>query len=455
MRSSVLYSLLAIIGMASAATSLAPAGPDIDSLIRSEMVANHIPGLAACVVRGGELVWHGEYGFARLEDSIPVVDSTVFDLASVSKTATAAALMQLCERGEFGLDDDINNRLPFPVRHPTYPSTPVTFRMLLTHTSGIADNWPIFLGLQCRGDPKVGLRRFVEGYLVPGGEFYDSAGNFCAWPPGGNYQYSNIAIALAGYLVEAIGDSFPIYTRDSLFRPLRMSRTVWYFRDIDTNTMAMPYDYGGGNYRRFGHQSLPDVPAGEMKSSAVQLGSFLSMMLGWGELNGTRVLDSATVAQMTTIQHPAGIGLVWERGHIGQHEVWNHTGGWTGMSTWIGFCPPEKTGAVVLCNMTGAHGSILAVIAPALLDWAAGVEDRDCRVFGDRPGASIVRGALFLPEVPGRGPEAASLLDAGGRKVSALRPGANDLRALAPGVYFVTSGRGSGDSVTAKVIVTR
>jgi CubicO group peptidase (beta-lactamase class C family) len=458
MRSSVRVWILAFaLNSSMASPRTEPAKPDLDSLIRAEMAACHIPGLAACAVRGSELIWRGEYGFARLEDSIPVVDSTVFDLASVSKTATAVSLMQLCERGVFRLDDDINGALPFSVRHPAYPDRPVTFRMLMTHTSGIADNWPIFLGLQCHGDPQVGLRRFVEGYLVPGGEFYDSAGNFCPWPPGGDYQYSNIAMALAGYLVEAVGDSFPRYTRDSLFLPLGMNRTVWYFHDIDTNTMAMPYDYAGGNYVRFGHQSLPDVPAGEMKSSALQLGRFLSMMLGWGRLDGTRVLDSATVVQMTTIQHPAGVGLAWHHGYVGPHEVWSHTGGWTGMSTWIGFCQADNTGAVVLCNMTGVHGSILGVIAPALLDLAAGVEDLPkSPVSWHEPAASILSGFLFLPEAPDhRGRSARRLLSATGREAMELHVGANDVRGLAPGVYFVAEDCANNTVRARKVVVTR
>jgi CubicO group peptidase (beta-lactamase class C family) len=433
-----------------ALTLIGTAEPGLDSLIQAEMAVCHIPGVAACVVRDSELVWHGEYGFARLEDSIRVVDTTVFDLASVSKTMTATALMQLCERGLFGLDDDISASLPFSVRHPGYPSRPITFRMLLTHTSGINDYYPTFLRLQCRGDPQVDLRRFVEGYLTPGGELYDSANNFCAWPPGGDYAYSNIAVALAGYLVQTLADTFPLYTRDSIFRPLSMTRTVWYFRDIDTNSMAMPYDYIGGNYVRFGHQSLPDVPAGEMKSSAVQLGRFLSMMLGWGRFEGEQVLDSSTVVQMTTIQDPAGIGLVWHPAFVGQHEAWNHTGGWTGMSTWIGFSQAENTGAVVLCNMTGVHGSILGAIAPALLDVAAGIEDRGSQVSRQTPVASIVGNVILLPGTSGRRRQAASLLGASGRKVSGLRPGANDVRSLRPGVYFLKSG---GSPVTKLVLI--
>lgn len=458
MRPSVLLCALVLAGTAAFAAPLMPTSvPELDSLIQAEMVTCQIPGLAACVVRGGGLAWHGEYGFARLEDFVRVVDTTVFDLASVSKTATAAALMQLCERGAFGLDDDINTRLPFAVHHPAYPSTPITFRMLLTHTSGIADYWPTFQALERQGDPDVGLRRFVEGYLVPGGEFYDSAGNFCSWPPGGNYQYSNIAMALAGYLVEAVGDSFPTYTRDSLFLPLGMNRTVWYFHDIDTNSMAMPYYVSGGLHHRYGHQSLPDVPAGTMKSSAPQLGRLLSMMLGWGELDGTRVLDSTTVALMTTIQYPAGIGLVWHHEYVGQHEVWNHSGGWNGISTWIGFCRADNTGVVVLCNLGAVHGSILGVIAPALFDWAAGIEENpEPQTRGPEPAASIVRSVLFLPEVSGRRPQATSrLVDATGRKVATLRPGANDVGGLAPGVYFVAKDGTQNSVRVRKVILTR
>jgi CubicO group peptidase (beta-lactamase class C family) len=457
MRSSVLLSLLGLAGIALAATAVQPAGPDLDSLIQAEMAANPIPGLAACVVRGSELAWHGEYGFARLEDSVPVVDSTVFDVASVSKTATATALMQLCERGVFGLDDDINASLPFPVRHPSYPSTPVTFRMLLTHTSGIADYWPTFEALQRQGDPDVSIRRFVEGYLVPGGEFYDSANNFCSWPPGGEHQYSNLAIALAGYLVEALADSFHRYTRDSVFLPLGMDRTVWYFRDIDTNSMAMPYYYSGGQHFRFGHQSLPDVPAGTMKSSAPQLGRLLSMMLGWGELDGTRVLDSATVAQMTTVQHPVGVGLVWHHGYVGQHEVWNHTGAWNGISTWIGFCQADNTGAVVLCNLDAAHGSILGVIAPALLDWAAsGVED-DTKPHAAcfKPLPTVVRNTLNLQSAIYNLQSGIALLDMSGRAVLHLAPGPNDVRSLPPGVYFATRTSARNVVHPSKVIVTR
>jgi CubicO group peptidase (beta-lactamase class C family) len=76
------------------------------------MFFHHIPGLSACILKKGELVWQNAYGFADIEQNIPVTDSTLFFLASISKTFTGTALMQLYERGFFDLDDNVNNYLP-------------------------------------------------------------------------------------------------------------------------------------------------------------------------------------------------------------------------------------------------------------------------------------------------------------------------------------------------------
>jgi CubicO group peptidase (beta-lactamase class C family) len=422
------------------AVRIATADPvDIDSLIQARMEASHIPGLAAAVVKGESLIWTGSYGLARVEDSVPVVDSTVFDLASVSKTATSVGLMHLYDRGRFELDQDVNELLPFPVRHPFFPDSAITVRMLLTHTSGIKDNWAVFQRLQRQGDPDVSLRRFVEGYLVPGGEYFDSIANF-GGPPGGDYRYCNLAIALAGYLIEAVADSFHLYTRDSVFLPLGMRRTVWYFADIDTNTMAMPYRWSGG-YVRYGHQSLPDIPAGTMKSSAPQMARFTAMMMNWGKLAGVRILDSSTVVQMTTVQHPMGVGLVWHRGLIGPREIWGHGGAWNGISTRIAFCREDSTAVVVLCNMGGVNTVIEGYILPALFDWAnSGVQE------ATGPG----RAASLRPTVLSRAALVAELeqhadlllFDATGRRIASHQSAISSLQ-YHSGMFFLRTATGT------------
>jgi CubicO group peptidase (beta-lactamase class C family) len=134
----------------------------------------HIPGLSACIVKDGELVWHNAYGYADVEREIPVTDSTLFFIASISKTITGTALMQLYERGLFHLDDNVNNYLPpdLQVVNPSYPNDPITLKMILSHVSSIKDNWGVLEPLTVAGDSPITLYDFLKNYLVPGGAYY-------------------------------------------------------------------------------------------------------------------------------------------------------------------------------------------------------------------------------------------------------------------------------------------
>jgi CubicO group peptidase (beta-lactamase class C family) len=154
----------------------------LDSLIRHKMAENHIPGVASMALKDGQIVWNQSYGYAVLEDSIPVADSTLFYLASISKTSVAIALMQVWEQFAFSLDDDVGTHLGFPVRNPYYPDSVISIRMCMTHMSSINDNWAILDSLNIQGDSPIPLGEFLEEYLVPGGIYY-SPDNYNPWPP--------------------------------------------------------------------------------------------------------------------------------------------------------------------------------------------------------------------------------------------------------------------------------
>ena len=121
----------------------------LDSFIVAKMDQYHFPGLSACIVKDDQIIWKNVYGYANIEENRLVTDSTLFFLASVSKPVTGTAIMQLWEQGLFNLDDDINNYLPFQVRNPSHPNDPITFQMLLTHTSSIYDNWNLLSLTRC------------------------------------------------------------------------------------------------------------------------------------------------------------------------------------------------------------------------------------------------------------------------------------------------------------------
>jgi CubicO group peptidase (beta-lactamase class C family) len=346
---------------------------DLDSFILAAMNTYHIAGVAACVVKDGQIIWTGSYGHAIIEQDIPVADTTLFMLASISKTFTGAALMQLWEAGLFELDDDINDYLPFTVFNPNHPEWVITFRELLTHTSSIKDNWEVMLSVYAWGDSPIPLGDYVEGYLTPGGEYYSATANFYTWAPQHGWSYCNEAFALVAYLVEVItGVPFDQYCQDSLFTPLGMYETSWFLVNLDTNNVAMPYHYGGGTYVPQGYYGYADYPAGQLRTSSIELARHLTAFLQKGEIDGVTILDSATVEEMTTIQYPdlsTSQGLVWFHNYVGGRWVWRHGGGDAGVATLASCCPDENSAVVVLTN--GESHSATGNITNVLFDYAA------------------------------------------------------------------------------------
>lgn len=356
---------------------------EIDDFIVNEMQIKHIPGLSASIVIDDTVVWQNVYGYANIEQSINVVNETLFKIASVSKTITASALMQLYEQDYFELYDPINNYLPFNVIHPLYPTKDITFHMLLTHSSGIMDNWEYMFNFV--GDSPIPFQTFLEEYLVPGGLYYDEDNNFCSWEPGTSWRYSNIGIALVGFLVELIsGVEFTYYCNTSLFDPLDMDESGWYLRDLDESHIAMPYHWNGIEYEPYGHIGWVDVPAGDLRTSSSQLINFLTMFINDGIYNSQEILKSSTVSLMLSQQLPfnPNLGLIWWKSNIGGRTVWGHGGSDYGARAQMHFDPETRIGIVVLTN---GESNILEIVNK-LFEFAENLPDNS------PPTAPIING---------------------------------------------------------------
>ncbi|KYK19980.1 hypothetical protein AYK24_04525 [Thermoplasmatales archaeon SG8-52-4] len=324
---------------------------EIDEKIKDEMNSKHIPGLSAAIVIDDTVVWQNSYGYANIEENKYVNNDTLFKIASVSKTITATALMQLFEQNYFELQDPINDYLPYNVIHPQYPSKDITFHMLLTHSSGINDNWEYMFHFV--GDSPISYQTFLGEYLVQGGLFYNETNNFCSWEPGTSWDYSNVGVALVGYLVEIIsGMNFTSYCESNIFEPLDMEESGWYLRDLDESHIAMPYHWNGIEYEPYGHIGWVDVPAGDLRTSSSQLIKFLSMYIQNGSYNSKKILDSDTVSLMLTPQLPfnQNLGLIWWKSNIGGRIVWGHGGSDYGTKAQMYFDNKTKIGVVVLTN---------------------------------------------------------------------------------------------------------
>ena len=222
----LILTVLPVLGNVKEDTSKQYLMNNIDEYILDFMDNRDIPGLSAGIVKSDEIVWNNAYGYANIEENIKVENTTLFHTASISKTITGTALMQLYEQDYFELNDPINDYLPFQVDNPNY-DTDITFQMLVTHTSTIRDNWDYMPSYE--GDSPLSLGYYLEEYLTPGGEFYNSSRNFYNKEPGKGFNYCNVATALVGYLVEIIsGMPFDEYCQMHIFDPLDMYETSWF-----------------------------------------------------------------------------------------------------------------------------------------------------------------------------------------------------------------------------------
>jgi len=328
----------------------------LDSFIRNKMRSAEVPGLAACIIKGDQIVWSKGYGKSNISLGTAVTPDTSFLVASVSKTITGTALMRLHEQGFFDLDADVNTALNFAVNSPSHPNNPITYRSLLSHTSGIKDNWTVLDANYVLGDSPIALGYFLEQYLTPGGSNYNSNRNFYSWRPETRFGYSNMGAALAGHMVEALtGVPFDKFCQKEIFRKLHLDNTSWKLSNLDVNNVAMPYSYKVSNntFTPYGHYGFPDYPNGGLRTSVNDLSRFLIAHMNRGVYHGHRILDSETVALMKQIQYPSVDnlqGLAFYYWWANGKKRYGHSGGDWGVVSEMWYIPSEDVGVIILTN---------------------------------------------------------------------------------------------------------
>ena len=398
--------------------------------IESTMETHLIPGVSISIVKDNNIVWEEQLGYANIINDVLVDENTMFILSSISKTVTATALMQLFENELFDLDDDIDDYLPFNVNHPDYPLVPITFKMLLTHSSGIQDNWNVMTYYD--GDPQLELNYYLNQYFTPGGEFYNSNLNFTNSMPGTNYRYTNNGAALIGLLVEEISNQpFNDYCNENIFEPLSMNNAFWFLSEIDNlDQVASPYQVTGGsgdscfiigcgiydqsnpcfcdsaciyygdccsdyddvcgedgtgsssgNLTEYENYGYADYPSGQLRTTSNNLAKFMSAYMNDGTYNGVRILDSETIELIKTIHYPtvnSMQGLMWYYKNENGRTLFGHNGGDVGSSTEMFISFSDNLGVVLLTNSNNYDAMIQ--IENAIFDFA---EETDFTVIGD------------------------------------------------------------------------
>ena len=263
--------------------------------------------------------------------------------------------MQLWEQGLFNLDDDINQYLPFSIRNPYYPDTPITFRMLLTHHASLAGNYVnLFFLFSVFRLPLDDL----GGFLTPGGRFYNQR-NWVDAQPGTTQVYSCIGYELLGYLVQRLtNQSLPEYVTQHILQPLHMTNTSYDPSDYTTTQLARQYLYTLGVYIPLPEFEDRNFASGGLRSNLEDLSHYLIAYMNGGEYHEARILQNQTVSLMFTLQYPTnsyiGYGLGWQiymnNNASGNNTRIGHNGAMPGTQTYMFYHESEHAGIIILAN---------------------------------------------------------------------------------------------------------
>jgi CubicO group peptidase (beta-lactamase class C family) len=286
---------------------------NIKDYIREEMSDRKITGLSIAVVDSAGVLLSNGFGFADKENRILADNNTIFPIASITKTFTGIAVMQLLEKGLIDLDQPIGNYIQ-ELSLPNGEENTITTRMLLTHHSGIQGdilhNWYL---------PEVSKDPLVYEQIV---ELINEAGTI--FPPGTMHSYCNAGYSLLGVLIHKVsGKHYVEYIRSEILSPLGMDNTLVFAGENSEANVAKGYD--GKKVT-----SMPmkmGIPAGGMATSSDDAAKYIKTIINTYQGKET-LLRTESLRQMMSQQNNAvpydegfSMGLSW----FLQHPLKSHT----------------------------------------------------------------------------------------------------------------------------------
>lgn len=328
------------------------------------VAALDIPGLAVVVTRGDDVVYQRAFGVQSVVDSASVTDRSLFHVASVTKTFTAAAVILLASRGELSLDDPLGRYVPCFAREGP-PQSDITIRQVLSHTSGLSDvtdyGWD---------DPEVdegALDRFVCAQAVTP----------LLAEPGTEFHYSNVGYSVLGDIVARLsGRSFEAELRELLLSPLGMNASSAYLPDVaarpeltEPHVVDAAYEVAPSPVRPY---NRPHAPSSTLYTSTFDIARWL-IRLTAGDAAGPSLIPSNLRDMMWTAQPgtDGGFGLGWALGDRHGLRTVSHSGGDLGYGAYVLLVPDSAVGVAVLSNYDRTP---VQALAEALLDVELGYE---------------------------------------------------------------------------------
>jgi CubicO group peptidase (beta-lactamase class C family) len=354
----------------------------IETILGETRDAWHAPGIAAVVVRNGEMIYLGAVGVRELGSDKAVTADTLFPIGSCTKAFTATALALLVDEGKADWDDPVRKHLPWFRLHDPFADRDVRLRDLLCHRIGLARH--DLLWYRAPWDVEESVRRMA---------FLERSTSFRS-----TFEYNNLAYLAAGLAISSIAKQpWHEFAHERLFEPLKMNRTVFTTGDArkaPDHASAHGHDARGKIAVIPWYDDDKQIRAsGSIKASARDLSNWLRFQLDGGKFEGKSLLSAdvleethtgqKTVEKMSAARAAGAIqvnyGLGWYISEYRGCGILEHSGAVDGFRARIVLVAKKKLGLVLLTNLEDME--IVNAAGNNLLDRLLSLEKRDWNDF--------------------------------------------------------------------------
>ena len=336
MRQTLLCCAVSVFTAVGAAAQHFPSTDSLTALVRARVGASGVGIVLGVMEADGttRIVWHGSAGL----DARPLGPKSVFEIGSITKVFTGILLADLIERGQVSLSDPISKHLPPGTRVPTRSGREITLLDLATHRSSLTRMPTNIVPEGNNPYPKYTIAQ-LYAYLAEHQLRRDI---------GSEYEYSNIAVALLGHLIERVaGAPYEQLVQERILRPLGMSMSSTRVEGPVKEWMTVGHDEGGFQAAYRGWHDLPAM--GAIRSNAEDLLRFVAANTGPPENRLERVMRSSHETR-NSVAPNVDIGLNWQIRKIGDRRIIGHGGATQGFRAYLAFDPDARVGAVALAN---------------------------------------------------------------------------------------------------------
>lgn len=322
------------------------------------MERNQAVGLAVVAVKDGRVVYNETFGYSDLDATEAWEKEDVLRIASISKSFTATAILQLVEQGKLSLDADVSDIMGFTIRNPHYPDTSITVKMLLSHTSSMSDANGYFSFDYLHRDCSPTWEKAWNSYQ-----------------PGTGYQYCNLGFNTLGAIIEKCsGVRFDQYVYENILKPLGVYAhhnvneldpekfvKIYRYRHRDSSfkwtESAYELDPDALSEYKLGYSTTLFSPTGGLKISAQDLARVMMMHMNHGTLDGVKILDRESAilmqSELTPTDHEGehyGMAMIRTNDLLSGQRLLGHDGLALGAYTAMYWHPEDNYGFVVMTN---------------------------------------------------------------------------------------------------------